>query len=365
MVHYLPTEPEILILGRTRKKNPLPLFWTASGLEFRTDGSELWFELESDYESMEEWIRIEVDGFCLQRLIVPKGRSRLCAFRGFPKGTRRTVRLLKEVQPMLDERRYLLVHGLECDGKLYPPLPKKCRIEFVGDSLSAGVGLAGAPSLVDAGAAVYGLDGNYALLTAEYFQADFRILAKCGWGAYCSCDNDLVHIMPKYYEQVCGVLTGEHNRELGAFEENDFSGWQPDLVVINLGSNDGFAVDRPAWTDPETGFSQRMVSCPYGGLEEQSALRFEAAVKDFLKKLRRLNPNACLLWAYGMCEHRMSPYLEAAVRDYRKESGDEKADFLLLPATNPLWVGSENHPGKKEHELAAKVLIERVKEYEI
>ena len=100
MTHYLPTDPEIHILGRTCRKNPLPLFWTASGLELRTDGSELWFELESDYETMEEWVRIEVDGFCLQRLIVPKGKSRLCAFRGFPAGTMRTVRLLKEVQPM-------------------------------------------------------------------------------------------------------------------------------------------------------------------------------------------------------------------------------------------------------------------------
>lgn len=360
MRHYQPTEPEIHILGRTRTGNPLPLFWTASGLEFLTDGGELWFELESDYESMEEWVRIEVDGFCLQRLIVPKGRSRLCAFRGFPAGTMRRVRLLKEVQPMReDEKRCLLVHGLDCDGKLYPVPDGACRIEFVGDSLSAGVGLAGAPCLVGAGPAVYGLDGNYALLTAEHFQADFRILAQCGWGAHCSCYNDFIQIMPRYYEQICGVLTGDHNRELGAFERNDFSAWQPDLVVVNLGSNDGFAVDRPAWVDPQDGSSHRMVSRPCGGLEEQSALRFEGSVKDFLRKLRRLNPDAYLLWVYGMCEHRMAPYLETAVREYREESGDEKADFLLLPATNPLWVGSENHPGKKEHALAAEVLIDR------
>lgn len=361
MTHYLPTDPEIHILGRTCRKNPLPLFWTASGLELRTDGSELWFELESDYETMEEWVRIEVDGFCLQRLIVPKGKSRLCAFRGFPAGTMRTVRLLKEVQPMReDEKRCLLVHGLDCEGTLYPVPAGACRIEFVGDSLSSGVGLAGAPSLVGAGPAVYGLDGNYALLTAEHFQADFRILAQCGWGAHCSCFNDFIRIMPRYYEQVCGVLTGEHNRQLGAFEQNDFSEWQPDLVVVNLGSNDGFAIDRPAWVDPQDDSSHQMISRPCGGLEEQSALRFEASVKDFLRKLRRLNPGAYLLWVYGMCEHRMAPYLETAVREYREESGDEKADFLLLPATNPLWVGSENHPGKKEHALAAEVLIDRV-----
>ena len=108
------------------------------------------------------------------------------------------------------------------------------------------VGLGGATSLLDAGPAVYGLDGNYALLTAEHFQADFRILAQCGWGAHCSCFNDFIRIMPRYYEQVCGVLTGEHNRQLGAFEQNDFSEWQPGSIseaTMALPST-----GRPGWT---------------------------------------------------------------------------------------------------------------------
>lgn len=66
-------------MGRTKHTVPLPLFWTASGLEIRTDSSELWFDVESDYEFCEEWIRIEVDGFCMQRMMVPKGRTKLCA----------------------------------------------------------------------------------------------------------------------------------------------------------------------------------------------------------------------------------------------------------------------------------------------
>ena len=75
MNSYLPTCPEIHILGRTKMQNPLPLFWTGSGLELRTDSMQLWFELESDYTDREEWIRIEVDGFCLQRMMVPGDRS--------------------------------------------------------------------------------------------------------------------------------------------------------------------------------------------------------------------------------------------------------------------------------------------------
>ena len=75
-----------------------------------------------------------------------------------------------------------------------------------------------------------------------------------------------------------------------------------------------------------------------------------------------VEPGEPFLWTLTVKNgnRRMAPYLETAVREYREESGDEKADFLLLPATNPLWVGSENHPGKKEHALAAEVLIDRV-----
>lgn len=357
-----PLHENVSIMGRTKISEPLPLFWTASGVEIRTDSSELWFELESDYERMEEWIRIEVDVFCMQRMIVPKGRSKICAFRGWPSDTIRTVRLLKEVQPMRgDESRWLLVHGIWCNGELYPVPKRKYRFEFVGDSLTSGVGLAGAPSLKGAGPAVYGLDGHYAIMTADHFDADVRLLAQCGWGVHCSCYNDFIQIMPKYYEQVCGILTGERNRELGALEENDFSAWKPDVIVINLGSNDGFALDREAWVDPDSGAVHRQITNAYGGVEEESALRFEESVLAFLKKLRRLNPEAYLLWAYGMCDHTMRPYLEKAVAVYREKTGDKRADFQILPATNELWVGSDNHPGKKTHLLAAEVLTERIR----
>lgn len=358
MTYYLPTDRNIHVLGRTTGNVPLPLFWTGSGMELYTDSGTLWFELETDYDIQEEWIRIEVDGFCMQRMLLPKGRSRICAFRGWPCGTIRRIRLLKEVQPIReDEKKCLLVHGLECDGSLYAPPEKKYKIEFIGDSISAGEGLGGAPTLLDVGPAAFGLESHYALLVAEHFRADFRILAQSGWGVYCASNNDLVRIMPKYYEQICGTVAGENNKQLMAFNKNDFNSWQPDIIVVNLGSNDGFAMDKPAWENPEDGKFYKQLENPYGGMEEQSAVRFEKSVIAFLYKLRQLNPQAYILWAYGMCEHRMAPYLEKAVSAYAKESGDERAAFQILPMMMPMWTGCNHHPGRKDHEMAAKVLI--------
>lgn len=363
MKYFLPTYEKIYILGRTVMRCPLPLFWTASGVELTTNSTELWFDLESVYTLHEEWICIEIDGCCIQRMMVPKGRTRICAFRSFPSNVKRTVRLLKEVQPMReDEEKCLLVHGVECNGELFDIPEKRCRIEFIGDSLSSGEGLGGYVGLLGAGSAMFGIQGNYALKVSEFFQADFRILSQSGWGVYSSCYNDLIRVMPKYYEQICGVVTGIHNEKLGAFERNDFVKWQPDVVVINLGSNDGFALDRDGWLNPEDGQVYRQVTNSYGGVEEQSALRFEQAVVDFLRTLRALNPDAYLLWAYGMCDHTMAPYLDNAVRRYVAETQDDKVSFQILPATTQLWVGSSNHPGRIAHDFAAKVLIDKVGE---
>ena len=362
MKYCVPTQKGIHILGRTCVKDPLPLFWTASGVEFLTDSSEVWFDITTDFSIREEWVRIEVDGFCIQRILLPKGRNRVCAFRGFPKDTVRHIRFMKEVQPMRnDERRFLLLHGIEYDGELYPFPEERLKIEFVGDSLSAGEGLGGSAKLVGAGSAMFGLEGHYALETADYFGADFRILAQSGWGVYSSCHNDLIQIMPKYYEQICGVLMGNKNEELGAFEKQDFCEWQPDVVVVNLGSNDGFALDREAWINPMNGEKVRQITNPYGGVEEKSALRFEGAVIEFLKKLRRCNREAYLLWAYGMCDHTMTPYLQRAVAIYKEECEDSSVDFLSLPSTTELWAGSSHHPGKRTHRYAAEVLIDKIK----
>ena len=45
----------------------------------------------------------------------------------------------------------------------------------------------------------------------------------------------------------------EKNESLGAFEENNFDSWQPDVIVVNLGTNDAGAFNSPEWKDEVTG----------------------------------------------------------------------------------------------------------------
>lgn len=362
---YSPLDKErVHVYGRTCPKNQevLPLFWTASGIEFQTDSSEVWLEVESVYELWETWVRIEVDGVCMQRYIVPKGQNRICVFRGFTKDQIHTVRILRENQPKQeDSDSIFLIHAILCDGTLYEVEQKHFRLEFVGDSLSSGEGLSGPVRLVSSCAGVFGLERHYAVCTADNLQADFRILSQSGWGVYCAWNNNPEQVMPRYYEQVCGIMNGSRNIGLGAQERNDFSAWKPDAVVINLGSNDGFALGNPAWINPVDGKAWKQCMAEDGRMDQASTERFETAVISFLGQVRKNNLDAWIIWAYGMIDHVMESYLEEAIRIYKEQSNDQKVEWLCLPAGKEEWLGSNNHPGPRTHSLAADVLTKELK----
>ncbi len=363
MYTYIPAEESnITVNGRTVKENPLPLFWTGSGVEFVTDGGELYFEIETDYSVHEQWIRIVVNGFPAVRMPLAKGNNTVCAFRGFAGAGKKTVQLLKEVQPMrIDEENQLRLLSVRTDGQIFSSDPKKYKIEFVGDSITSGEGLGGTAGMHIWAPAIFSTQGHYALKIAQKLSAEIRILSQSGWGVLSSWDNDPVRSMPPYYETICGVIKGQQNKNMGAYKENDFDAWKPDAIVINLGSNDAYAFDNPAWTD-ESGkvFWQRRK--PDGSFEEASIRRFEQAVFDFLVKLRHYNRESILIWAYGMIDHTMQPYIEHALNRYREERGDRAVEFLQLPPLRDGWYGANDHPGVLSHQAAADVLGGRLLE---
>jgi hypothetical protein len=75
-------------------------------------------------------------------------------------------------------------------------------------------------------------------MLAEYFNADLVPIAWSGKGMYVNCcDNG--ETMPSYYQQTLG---GEsYSRDW------DFSRYVPDMMLINLGTNDFGHDSGPAW----------------------------------------------------------------------------------------------------------------------
>ena len=143
---------------------------------------------------------------------------------------------------------------------------------------------------------------------------------------------------------------------------NPFDQWQPDAIIVNLGTNDCSAFEQPAFTVPETGEVFKQRKNDDGSFNAEDVARFEKAVVDFLYILRRNNPNAHIIWTYGMLGYNLSLPIAHAINTYRTESGDIKAYFLQAPNTTEETIGSRFHPGEKSHARAAKVLEEYLRE---
>lgn len=346
--------PRVRMLGRhPQGGGPAPLFYTGAGFVCRFTGSELHLHLNAGFTMYEPWLSVELNGARIARFPVAAGESEICLFRGMTPGMPKTVRVLKDVQAMHDDpAHFVQITGLSAPDGEFLPLPEPaCRLEFVGDSITSGEGALGAQCEEDWVSPFFSAVDHYARMTADALGADWRIVSQSGWGLLSSWDNDPHRRVMDFYDAVCGLAVGAHNKALGAQQPYDFAAWPADAVIINLGTNDEHALDNPAWTDPATGIAYAQRPTP----EHLAAL--EQAAVDALKKLRRRNPGALLVWAFGMLgEGRLGAVLRAAVARYTAETGDARAVYLALPAATPQTLGARRHPGAACHRQAADVL---------
>jgi len=362
---FLPGDiKELRILGRTVKdKNPLVLFWTGSGIELNFEGTELWCEFASDYSCYEQWIAVYVNGALLSRQMLQKGKQQVCLFRNLQTKKVNHVKVVKEVQAMPgDPEAYLAIHALYGDGEFCKLPEPACRIEFIGDSITSGEGSCGGTVEQDWVAMWFSASHGYPQLVSERLGAECRVVSQSGYGVYCAYDNNLDHVMPLYYEQVCGVLEGERNRTLGAGDAYDFSDWQPDYIVINLGTNDGGAFHNPEWCDEATGRKNKMYNGADGLPAAECLKKVEGAVAGFLSTVRKNNRSAYILWAYGMMGTVVEPAIKAGIAAYCDTTGDKKVRYIALEEIQGEEIGARFHPGIRGHKKTAEQLCRVISE---
>ena len=85
--------PELKVHGRTTEcREPLTLFWTASGFECNVSGTELSVEVEVTYNLFEPWFSYTINGDWVGRQMLPKGRYWVPLFRGMSADKIKNVR---------------------------------------------------------------------------------------------------------------------------------------------------------------------------------------------------------------------------------------------------------------------------------
>lgn len=357
--------PHYKVHGRTVPGTcPLPLFFNGSAVELNVSGSELWVDLEVSWHTLEMWVTIEVNRELISRQMLMPGIQSLCLFRGMSEKPIKNVRITRETQAMIeDEDCCLIVCGFQANGSFYPVPKGKYTLEFVGDSITSGEGTYGAKGDLDWIPMYMSYSRDYTKMTADALGADAYIISKGGWGVLSGWDNNPNCKIPSRYEQLCGLCCGPKNESLGAFTPYDFSARKTDAVIVNLGTNDASAFQQPAWHDPATGQTFKQHLNPDGTFVETDLNRFKDAVVSFLQLLRKCNPQAHIVWCYGMIGYDLSFAINDAMTRYMKESGDHNVIYLQLPLLTEETVGSNNHPGEPSHRRAARLLTEYLRDY--
>ena len=333
--HTADKSDKIKIMGRTaQSEDGVDFFWSASGFEANANGSELWARIESDYDKFEVWISVWLNGVQTARLMLNKGTNDVCLYRNLPSANVKNIRMYKETQAMGDDAKHrFLLKSLSTDGDLLPVTPQPLRIEFIGDSITSGEGTVGAKGETDWTSVFFGATKTWAFKLARMVGADFNVISQSGWGVVCGYDGNLDHALPKYYGDVCSVA----NR-FGGEREWDFKNFEPDWVIVNLGTND----QNPCQSRPDI------------------AEIFEAGVISFLTKIRANNPKAKIVWCYGMIGHILAERLQKAVDAYKAQSGDSNVQYILLPEIDMEKTGALSHPTEIQQQEAADYLRSQI-----
>jgi len=355
----------IKVLGRTSRQAGDTLFWSGSRYEMNVKAANLTVHIEAAYGSQEQWIAVTLNRVLVCRMPLLRGDNEIILFRNRNAEETKNVRIIKEVQPMGgDGASYIRLTDIETDGELLPVEEPSLRLQFVGDSITSGEGAIGARSEQDWVAQLFSAYDNYTYKTAEALHADYQVISQSGWGVYCGYNNDIHMNVPSLYDHVCSLITVDGRGVRGSTKRYDYRRFEPDYVIVNLGTNDFGACAAEAYIDPDSGKSYRLKKGDDGRMDEESRRLFSEAVTKFLTKLRKAHPGAFLVWVYGMLGQELAEPIARTIDAYRESTKDAKVDFLLLPDTTEDAFGARSHPGQLSHERAAATIVQYVSEKE-
>lgn len=343
-----PTEDNIRYLGRAYNyKNELWLAPSASGAEFDFTGKELSITFKGDnfaYGENNNNARVAV--LVNNKVVVDKMITQAeSTVKVFESKETETVRV-KIVKLSEAPNGTLGIKDIKTDKDgVVKKTEKKARsIEFIGDSITCGYGVDDENRDHSFKTATEDVMKTYAYKTATNLDADINVTAYSGYGIVSGYSGSGVknstELVPKYYNKVA-FSYGAFNSELKPDELLwDFDRYQPDLVVINLGTND----------------------TNYCNNDERKA-EFVQGYVDFIKQIRENNPNAKILCTLGIMGDSLYDYVEAAVNNYKDETGDLDVYSMKFDVQNyEDGYAADWHPTEKTHTKAAKKLINEVKE---
>jgi len=313
--------------GRTRfEGDTLMLDYSASGVEFRLNcKGDVFVTFDTQYLKDTSsyggcYFTVVVDGVTSKRdavWITKEGQTEVCIAEDLDLGNH-TFAIYRQTELRGAE---IGIAKFRVDGRfISKPKDNPLYIEFIGDSITCAYGNLGKDGVsvnVDSPLHQDATQG-YAFTTAQALGADFSLVSYSGIGAKYGWNS---FDMPVFYP----AQAYPYDESEYGFER------QPDIVVIALGTND--SANAPSQPERKKGFD------------------------ELLAMVREKNPNAKIIWIYGMMTQDVNADIEAAVND---AGGKGNGCYLLkLPQNNS---GAGWHPGLDGHKAFSEGLTKFIKE---
>ncbi len=343
---YIPAEGLVKVLGRADfVDDTLWMVHSGSGAEFTFVGTKATIAMQCDSTIMgskdsQARIAIFVNGECVVDDMIDKMGEVFTVFESETQEecTIKVVKLSEAAQSTVG----IASIEVECVGDIQPTAEKEHLIEFIGDSITCGYGVEDEDRNHHFSTKTENNMKTYAYKTAEALDADYSMVSFSGYGIISGYSGDgqkhSDQTVAPYYEKL-GFSYGAYIGKYAADVAWDFAKRQPDVIVINLGTND------ESYTKTDAAKREEYV----------------AGYVDFLKLVRKNNPDATIFCTLGIMGDALYASVEKAAQQYSTETGDTNIHtmkFAVQSASD--GYAADWHPTEATHTKAAEKLTKEI-----
>lgn len=254
-------------------------------------------------------------------------------------GGRAVVRVVKLSESMYS---YFGIGTITVVGKrpAVPTSQKQLKLEFIGDSITCGFGIDETDSSKRFSTQTENFSKTYAYLTALAFDAEYSAVGYSGYGVYSGYTSGARNTSDVIFGRYENAIDNKSFTSPYASSQWGFDSYRPNLVVINLGTNDA----------------------SYCG-SQASRAGFVEEYKRLLSLVREKNPDAFILCILGDMNNSMYPYIEQAISEFKLETGETKIDNTTIDFNmGQTDIVISGHPGALANKSAAEDLIVKIRQ---
>lgn len=323
--------------GRVKKetkntKTAMTVANSASGFEVKFKGAELKVELYytayTPSDQFKAFVRVYIDGDkqgSMFKLTNPGAYFTYTVAKDLDPSIAHTVKVLKATE---EDFATFYISNIVAD-KFYKPNPKPTyKIDVYGDSITAGYGILGDSYMSELDLKDCDGTSTYAGILADKLNAQYNVMAMQG-----------ISLRPAILRDDFYMKDAYKRYSVKSTSSWDFSQYVPDLILINIGTNDEpYIIGQD---DPDN-----------------SLENFVKSYKSMVNNLRKKAPEARIICIYNMMP---SSYINEGIDrmvDELYKAGDNNIFTYKAKSMRELDAGSCGHPGLETNRATAEGLYQ-------